>query len=59
LKNTNSWASLAALSSNTPTSSKKQAATNSFELFKKQAQEREERVKFTLKNNHTSIDIVP
>ncbi|XP_052790647.1 bromodomain-containing protein 3-like isoform X2 [Mya arenaria] len=42
LKNTGSWASLANM--NTPTS-KKPMSANSFELFKKQAQEREEREK--------------
>ncbi|KAL4219683.1 Bromodomain-containing protein 4 [Mactra antiquata] len=45
LKNTGSWASLANLSSNTPVSAKKQESTKSFELFKKQAQEKEKREK--------------
>ena len=44
LKNTNSWASLASLSS-TPSSHKMKEKTGaSFELFKKQAKEKEERV---------------
>ena len=46
LKNTNSWASLASLSS-TPSSAKMKEKTGaSFELFKKQAKEKEERVRF-------------
>lgn len=48
LKNTGSWASLASLSSNTPSQTKKPLATQSFELFRRQAQEREERVRIYL-----------
>ncbi|XP_060596521.1 bromodomain-containing protein 3-like [Ruditapes philippinarum] len=45
LKNTGSWASLAKLNDSTPQSAKKQESAKSFELFRKQAQEKEKREK--------------
>ncbi|XP_045188552.1 bromodomain-containing protein 3-like isoform X3 [Mercenaria mercenaria] len=45
LKNTGSWASLAKLNDSAPTSTKKQESAKSFELFRKQAQEKEKREK--------------
>lgn len=44
MKNTGSWASLAKLNDTAPQSAKKQESAKSFELFRKQAQEKEKRV---------------
>ena len=56
LKNTNSWASLANLSTPSSAKMKKEKTGASFELFKKQAKEKEERVSVKLFLKPTSWD---